>query len=248
MPGVKGFVIAGFIGRMPMSMLGIGIIVLISELTGAYALAGAVAAVVSVAFAVAAPLSGRLVDRYGQAKVIVPLVLLHGAALITLMVCAGSGAPSWTLFASAAVSGGAAVSLGSLVRARWTHVLGGSGQGRLQAAFSFESVADEMIFVTGPALVTGLATVVNPYSGLIVALVAAVGGTLAFAAQRRTEPPVRRVLARSGTPIAIPGVALLSCVLLAMGAVFGSIDLITVAFAEEQGAKVMSGVLLASIS
>lgn len=248
MPGVKGFVIAGFIGRMPMSMLGIGIIVLISELTGAYALAGAVAAVVSVAFAVAAPLSGRLVDRYGQAKVIVPLVLLHGGALVTLMVCAGSGAPSWTLFASAAVSGGAAVSLGSLVRARWTHVLGESGQGKLQAAFSFESVADEVIFVTGPALVTGLATAVNPYAGLIVALVAAVGGTLAFAAQRRTEPPVRRVLTRSGTPITIPGVALLSCVLLAMGAVFGSIDLITVAFAEEQGAKVMSGVLLASIS
>ena len=50
-PGVKGFVIAGFVGRMPMSMLGIGVVLLISALTGSYATAGAISATVSLAFA-----------------------------------------------------------------------------------------------------------------------------------------------------------------------------------------------------
>ncbi|WP_436762027.1 MFS transporter [Streptosporangium sp. V21-05] len=245
-PGVKGFVVAGFVGRMPMSMLGIGIILLIEALTDSYATAGAVAATVNVSLAVAAPLSGRLVDRFGQARVVVPLTLTHGATLTGLMLCAHYGAPLWTLFATGVVLGATALSLGSLVRARWSHLLAGSG--RLHTAFSFESVADEVIFVAGPALVTALATLVNPYAGLIVALTCTVAGTVAFALQRGTEPPVRPRQAGSGTPITIPGVALMSCAFLAMGAVFGSVDLITVAFADERGAKPMAGLLLASFA
>ncbi|MEU8271157.1 MFS transporter [Sphaerisporangium sp. NPDC049002] len=246
MPGTKGFVIAGFVGRMPMSMLGIGIVLLISALTGSYATAGAISATVAVAYAVAAPLSGRLVDRLGQSRVLIPFVILHGAALVTMMLCAEYGAPVWTLFATAVVVGGAATSLGSMVRARWSHLLGGSA--RLHTAFSFESVADEVIFVAGPALVTVLTTLVNLYAGLILALVCTVIGTVAFAIQRRTEPPARPGASQSGSPITIPGVALLSCVFLAMGAVFGSVDLITVAFAEDNGAKAASGLLLGSFA
>ncbi|WP_067183586.1 MFS transporter [Microtetraspora niveoalba] len=245
-PGVKGFVIAGFVGRIPMSMLGIGIILLVSELTGSYATAGAVSAVESVAFALAAPLSGRLVDRFGQARVLVPLVFLHGAALVALMLCAHGKAPAWTLYATAFVVGGAATSLGSMVRARWSHVL--DDPAKLHTAFSFESVADEAIFVAGPAFVTALATGVNVYAGLVVAIVLAVAGTLAFAAFRSTEPPAGRHREHAGSPIAIPGVALLAVVFLAVGSVFGSVDIVTVAFAEERGAKAASGLLLASIA
>ncbi|GAA4583949.1 MFS transporter [Planotetraspora phitsanulokensis] len=245
-PGVKGFVITGFVGRIPMSMLGIGLVLLISAITGSYATAGAVSAAFSVAYAVAAPVSGRLVDRYGQAKVLVPLVVLHGAALAGLMLCAHTKAPVWTLYATGVAAGGTATSLGSMVRARWSHVLKGSSQ--LHIAFSFESVADEVIFVCGPAFVTALATAVNVYAGLIVALVLAVAGTLAFSALRGSEPPALRHKEHSGSPIAIPGVALLSGVFLAMGAVFGSVDVITVAFADEQGSKVAAGFLLASLS
>ena len=245
-PGVKGFVVAGFFGRMPMSMLGIGIILLIEALTDSYATAGAVAATVSVSFAVAGPLSGRLVDRFGQARIVIPLTLAHGATLTGLMLCVKYGAPRWTFFATGVAVGATALSLGSLVRARWSHLLAGSP--RLHTAFSFESVADEVIFVAGPALVTALATMVNPYAGLIVALTCTIVGTIAFALQRGTEPPVRPVEIRSGTPITIPGVALMSCAFLAVGAVFGSVDLITVAFAEEHGAKAAAGLLLASFA
>jgi MFS family permease len=245
-PGVKGFVIAGFVGRMPMSMMGIGLVLLISAITGSYATAGAIAATVSLAFAVAAPLSGRLVDRFGQATVLIPFVFLHGAALAGLMLCAHAGLPVWTLYATTAAAGVTATSLGSMVRARWSHILASPGE--LHTAFSFESVADELIFVAGPAFMSVLATLINPYAGLIVALVLTVAGTVAFAVQTKTQPPVVRHREQRGSPIAIPGVALLSAVFFAMGGVFGAIDTVTVAFAEEHGSKPAAGLLLAAVA
>ncbi|NUW30874.1 MFS transporter [Nonomuraea sp. SMC257] len=245
-PGIKGFVLAGFVGRMPMSMLGIGIVLLVSGLTESYATAGAVAATTNVSFAVAAPLSGRLVDRFGQTRVIVPFASLNALALAALMLSAGLRLPEWTLYASALLVGVTSLSLGSMVRARWSALHGGSP--RLHTAFAFESVADEVIFVTGPALVTVLATEINPFAGLTVALVCMLGGSLALAGQRGTQPPVQTVRGGGGTPILIPGVALLACVYLGLGSVFGSVDLITVAFAEEHGVKGAAGFLLAAFA
>ncbi|WP_433431249.1 MFS transporter [Nonomuraea sp. CA-141351] len=244
--GVKGFVLAGFFGRMPMSMLGIGVVLLISTLTTSYATAGGVAAMTNVAFAIAAPLSSRLVDRFGQGKVIPPFSVVNALALVSLMFCAGLRLPDWTLYASGLLVGASSMSVGSMVRARWSVIHGGSS--KLHTAFAFESVVDEVIFVTGPALVTVLATSVNPYAGLVVALVCMLFGCLALAAQRRTQPPVRPVKSAAGTPILIPGIALLACVDLALGSVFGSVDLITVAFAEEHGAKGAAGFLLAAFA
>ncbi|MFG2077711.1 MFS transporter [Nonomuraea maritima] len=245
-PGTKGFVLAGFFGRMPMSMQGIGIILLISTLTGSYATAGAVAAVTNIAFSVAAPLSGRLVDRFGQGRVIPPFAVLNALSMAALMLCAGLGLPGWTLYASGLVVGATSLSIGSMVRARWSHLYAGSA--KLHTAFAFESVIDEVIFVTGPALVTVLATGVNPYAGLAVATISMFIGALALAAQRRTQPPVQETRTHSGSPILIPGIALLSGVYLALGAVFGSVDLITVAFAEDEGAKSAAGFLLAAFA
>lgn len=245
-PGVKGFVLAGFVGRFPMSMLGIGIVLLVTALTGSYAMAGGVAATVNVSYAIAAPLSGRLVDRFGQNRVITPFALVNALALAGLMACAGFGLPDWTLYLSGLLVGATSLSLGSMVRARWSTLHGGSG--KLHTAFAFESVADEVIFVTGPALVTVLATAINPFAGLILALLAMLGGSLALAAQRRTQPPVQPARNGGGTPILIPGIALLSCVYLGLGSVFGSVDLITVAFAEEHGVKGAAGFLLAAFA
>ncbi|WP_049570516.1 MFS transporter [Nonomuraea sp. SBT364] len=245
-PGVKGFVLAGFVGRMPMSMLGIGIVLLIQGVTDSFAIAGAVAGACNVAFAIAAPLSGRLTDRFGQNRVIVPFATLNALALTSLMLSAALSLPDWTLYVSALLVGATSLSLGSMVRARWSHAHGGSA--KLHTAFAFESVIDEVIFVTGPALVTVLATAVNPFAGLVVALVCMFAGSIALALQRRTQPPVQPVRSGGGSPIRIPGIALLSCVYLGLGAVFGSVDLITVAFATEHGAKSASGFLLAAFA
>jgi hypothetical protein len=90
-------------------------------------------------------------------------------------------------------------SLGTMVRARWSVLLAGSP--RLHAAFSFESVADELCFIVGPAAVTLLATETFPASGVVVAAVLCLLGTLWFA---RSAAPSRWWSGRTG-PRARPG-------------------------------------------
>ena len=85
---------------------------------------------------------------------------------------------------------------GPMARARWSVLLAGSP--RLHTAFSLESVADELCFVVGPAAVTLLATQVHPAAGVTCAALCALGGSLWFASQRSTEPPVVAAPVASG--------------------------------------------------
>jgi MFS family permease len=248
-PGALRFCAAGFIGRMPMSMFGLGTLLLIASFTGHYALAGLVAAAGSVGYAVCAPQAARLADRFGQARVLRPQAAFFAATTIALIGCAHWRAPTWALLLSGVLAGASMPTLGSMVRARWSTLLGDSPL--LHSAFSLESVADEVIFVIGPALVTVLATEVYPASGVAVAMTACVIGTLLLAAQRATEPPPGRAAPppRQAAPVRrirlpAPGLATLVPVYLFLGAMFSTIDLSTVDFAQQHGHKPLAGFIL----
>jgi MFS family permease len=235
---------------MPMSMFGLGTVLLIAAETGSYGLAGIVAAAGSVGYAICAPLAARLADRFGQRRVLVPLSAFFAACTLALIGCAELHAPLWALLITGGLAGASMPSIGSMVRTRWSALLGDSPL--LHTAFSLESVADETIFIVGPALVTLLATEVYPAAGVGVAMVACVTGTLLFAAQRRTEPPVVRAVPRgaAGTAgaarfaIPSPGLVTLAPVYFCLGAMFATIDLSTVDFAQEHGHKPLAGFIL----
>ncbi|MFI0350493.1 MFS transporter [Actinomadura sp. 9N407] len=244
-PGARLFVAAGFVGRMSMAMVGIGIVLLVSAVTGSYGIAGGVAATLSLSYAVGSPLSARYADRYGQHRVLVPVVLANAVSFTVLILFAELGLPVWTLFPAAAMAGLTQVSLGAWVRARWSHVLRET-PARLHAAFSFESVVDESIFVAGPLIVTALATAVHPAAGLGTAASFTLVGCLLLAGQRGTEPPPRPRPpgARARGVLGNPAMLVMIPVFLLLGVVFAAIDVSGVAFAEEEGHKAMAGVLL----
>ncbi len=246
-PGAWRFSAAGVIGRMPMSMFGLGTVLLISAASGKYGVAGAVSAVGSLGYAFSSPRIARLVDTRGQRRVLLPLLAMFTIATAALIVTVKLQAPTWAFFVSGAVAGAAIPSLGTMVRARWSVLLAGSP--RLHAAFSFESVADELCFVIGPAAVTLLATEVFPAAGVGVAALLCLGGTLWFVAQRGTEPvvapvgdPGRRSQRVQGAPA--PGLVVLAPVYLLLGAMFVSIDLSTISFAQHFGHKPLAGFIL----
>ena len=85
-PGARNFVLAGMIARMPISMTGIGVITMLSQLKGGYALAGAVAATFALATAFCAPQVSRLVDRYGQRRILPVSALIGGGAQLLIQV------------------------------------------------------------------------------------------------------------------------------------------------------------------
>jgi len=243
-PGALAFSLSGLVARLPISMVSLGVVLLVSTRTGSYGLAGAVAAAYLIANAVFAIPQGRLTDRLGQVRVLPVTILAFTVAMILLMVAVERGWPTPLPHVFAALGGAALPQIGSSVRARWSRVV--PDKRELQTAFAFEAVVDEVVFMLGPILVTVLATAVHPLAGLVAAVASGLVGTLALAAQRGTAPPPHPRAPGShsagsmGWPVLGP-LVVAGCML---GVLFGGVEVATVAFAEELGAKAAAGPLL----
>ncbi|TIX78112.1 MAG: multidrug efflux MFS transporter, partial [Mesorhizobium sp.] len=151
--GAKGFAAAGFVARMPMAMAPIGIVAMLSQTHGEYWLAGAVSATYALANAFVAPQISRLVDRLGQARIVVPTTVISVLAFVVLVAAANQDWPIWTLFVSALVAA-AMPSIPAMVRARWTELF--RDRPEMNTAFAFESAADELVYIAGASLSVGL--------------------------------------------------------------------------------------------
>lgn len=243
-PGAGAFFTAAVLGRMPISMIGLGIVILIASESGSYGLAGAVSGVAVVAGALTGPVQGRLVDRFGQRLLLLVGGLVCTVALFGLLIAVRADAPGWVLYLTSFLAGATRPQVGSFARARWTHLL---GRGRaLQTAFALEAVGDEVVFIVGPVVVTAIATQISPYVALVVAGVIGFGGTLWLALLRATDPPGRgRSDGTEQAPLPWLSLFLLSLIGLGLGAALGSAEVITVAFTAEAGRPGMSGVVLA---
>ncbi|MEU8588444.1 MFS transporter [Streptomyces sp. NPDC048664] len=242
-PGSKGFSVAGFVGRMPLSMTGVGVVTMISQLTGRYGLAGALSATIALSAAVVGPQISRMVDRHGQRRVLRPATLVALTAAAGLLLTARLSLPDWLLFVCAAGIG-AVPSVGAMVRARWAALYGGTPH--LHIAYSFESVVDEVCFILGPIISIGLSTAWFPEAGPLLAMCFLAVGVFWLTAQRATEPdPHPREAEGSGSALRSPGLQVLVATFAATGMIFGAIDVVTVAFADEQGHKAAASVVLA---
>jgi MFS family permease len=247
-PGALLFSATGLVDRLPISMQGLGIVLLVVDVTGSYAYAGSVAGATTVANAAATIFQGRALDRLGQWRVLPALIVTWGAALALLIASVQGEWPRWSVLALAVVAGLTLPPVGTCVRARWSYVLDEPRQ--VQTAYALESVVDEAVFITGPILVTALATAWDPVAGLAAAILAGVSGTLFLATQRATEPPGHPRVSTADGKTAGPRmpwrtVVPLAVVALALGSLFGSAEVTTVAFAEEHGVPGVTGVLLA---
>ncbi|WP_167474490.1 MFS transporter [Nocardia arthritidis] len=242
MPGAKSLTLAGLLARMPLSMVGIGLITMVSQTRGSFGLAGALAATYAIATAVAAPQVSRLVDRFGQRRVIPAAAALSVTALGALLLVSAVNGPDWSLFASAVVAG-AMPSAPALVRARWTELHRDSPL--LHTAFAWETVLDEVCYIVGPPISLGLSVALFPQAGPLIAGLLLIIGVLWLAAQRGTEPAVgaleRRSLLSALEHRAVWTVALM---MVAMGAIAGTIDVASIALAELQGSPVAASIVL----
>ncbi|MGW7259852.1 MFS transporter [Streptomyces sp. NPDC054834] len=242
-PGTKGFSAAGFLGRMPLSMMGIGVVTMISQLTGRYGLAGALSAAIAMSAAAIGPQISRLVDQYGQRRVLRPATLGALASTAGLLLAAHLGWPDPVLFVCAAGIG-CVPSLGAMVRARWAALYRGTP--KLHTAYSFESVVDEVCFIFGPIISIGLSTAWFPEAGPLLAGCFLAAGVFWLTSQRATEPePHPREHRGGGSALRSPGLRVLVATFVATGAIFGAVDVVTVAFADERGHKAAASVVLA---
>lgn len=249
--GAWQFSAAGLIARFPSSMVGLSTILAVQTLYGSYTAAGFVSAANIISVAIGAPLLGRLVDRYGQSKVMLPSTLASVTALLGLIFSAQAHAPLWVLAILAALAGGLGGSMGSLVRSRWSNILDRPDE--IHTAFSLEAAADEVAYMVGPVLATALSThhVLPPTGGWWAALTMQFLGSLWFLSQRRTEPTPHGTVQYSdnaprSTVLTVPAVRSIVLIFLFTGMMFGANDVSAVAFSDELGRRSMSGTVLAA--
>lgn len=243
-PGSAAFAAAGFVMRMPIAMFPIGLVLIISARTGRYGFAGVLSATYVLGAAVGNPLLARWADRFGQRRMILPWTAVTLGAVAVLVVLLKNDAPDGVLLLPGFVIGFSYMSVGSLIRARWSLVL--AGKAELTTAYALESVLDEVIFVAGPLIATLVATHSDPLNVLYVAGVLIVLGAIWLSAQRATEPPTHA----SGGPahasaLRAPGMPLTVVATVAMGALFASAEVTMVAYCGQHGHRGLSGLMLA---
>ena len=196
---------------------------------------------------IGAPVQGRLVDAFGQRRVLVPLGFVHAAALGAIVAGTEAGAPVAVLVACGFVAGFAIPPTSSVLRSMWPALLRERPE-LMQAAYALDSVMIELIFVLGPLVTALIATALAPQAALIVSAVSVVVGTVAFTAlppSRAMQPAARPERAGALGALASPGVRTLVLTSLPMGIGVGICEVALPAFSDASGAAATAGVLLA---
>ncbi|MFD7295270.1 MFS transporter [Streptomyces sp. NPDC059897] len=250
--GAAAFFFTAAVGRIGIAMTGLGLVWLVHHRSGSYAVAGLVVGAFAVAEALAGPQLARLIDRFGQVRVLPPAVVAHAAAVGGLLLSAS--APRWALVSCGALAGAAVPQLGALSAARWAAMLrqqepGRPGPQALPTAFSLESMANGTAFLIGPVLVSFLGALGRPAAATAVATTLITAGGLGLAVQRGTAP--RSVVdaaerGRAARTLLRPGFVVLVALNLAIGVHFGAMGLSVTAFVVERGAATAAPALFAA--
>jgi MFS family permease len=241
------YIVVAFLGRIPLAMSQLGVLVLVSTSTGRYGLGGAAAGVLAVANAVGSPLAGALADRIGQRPVVLVQSLVGAVGLAGIVLVVHLDAPNALIFTAAAIAGFAMPQVGPLARVRWRPITRDEGDQRrlVDAAFSYEGAADEASFVLGPATIGVLALLAEPAGALLAAavLLAVFGSWFAI-------HPTSALVAKSSIPGGAGSGALWTVVFAVLvfaqfciGMVFGSVQTGTTVLATAAGHAGVAGLI-----
>jgi MFS family permease len=249
LPHARPLLLASLVGRLANATGPLSVVLFVQEQTGSLAKAGAASAAIALGSGLLAPVRGRLVDRYGQRRCLLPMALGFAAALAGMVAAAGPGpAAVATTIALAAAAGAVAPPLGASMRALWVSL---AGQGpRLQTAYALDAVLDELLFVLGPLLAGGLATLYRPAAGVLATAGLALVGTLGFVASPVSRAQAGRPAAVGGRAgwagaMAAPGLRTLVLSLTGVGAAIGIWEIGLVGAAREAGAPEAASLSLA---
>jgi MFS family permease len=209
-----------------------------------YGVAGLVVAAVSLASGIGQPLAGRLVDRIGHARILLPLALAYPAALAALTIAATADAPVAVLAACGALCGAAMPPVGSCMRALWPDLL--TSQPLRETAYALEAWLQELFFILGPLVVAAIASVAPPWCAVMAAAACGGLGTASFA----LAPPVRAAGGSAHPPtragaLGAPAVRTVMAACFALGGAFGVVEVTMPAFAEAHGSRAQGGFALA---
>jgi MFS family permease len=239
---------ASMIGRLPIGITGLAILLLVQTATGSFALGGAATASYVIGLAAVAPVLGRLIDRRGPRLTLLACALAFPAALALLVAAVQRSAAPWMILGCAGAAGAAFPPITVCMRTYFRQRL--RTDELLTAAYSLESVLIELIFIVGPLLVALLVAFASAAAAVLFAAACGFVGTLLFLrspallawrVEVHSAPRLLGPLARSGF---LPLIAVIFCYSMA----FGLLEVGVTAYATEAGNVALAGVLLGLMS
>lgn len=193
-PGTVPLYLAAFLARIPMMALPLVLTLLVVEgLGGSYGQAGLVAAVETVGAGIGAPWRGRLIDRVGLRKALLPSI----ATLVIVYPLMAVSSFAW-LLPLAFVAGLFLAPVHSVVRISLAATLPPEQH---RSGFALDSVTAEASFIIGPAVAGALVVATSPRVALL-AVAATVGVGLGIL--WRLDPPTRSAPAAGAPAVEAP--------------------------------------------
>jgi predicted MFS family arabinose efflux permease len=247
-PPLRATIAASVLGRLPIGIAGLAVLLFAQGATGSFARAGAAAALYVIGLACLAPLLGRLIDRSGPRSVLLTCALAYPAALSAFVVAVQQGAGAAASLVLAAAAGAFFPPITVCMRSFFRRQL--ADDALLAAAFSLESVLIELIFILGPLLVALLVAFASAAAAVLFAAGCGFAGTLLFL--RTPALGAWRIEARPQAslfgPLAARGFVALLAIVLAYATAFGFVEVGVTAYAAEVGHLALAGVLLGLMS
>lgn len=199
--GTRAFCISGAIARLPISMMGLGIVLALNHIYNNWTIAGTMSAAYVLSQAAVTPLYAKFFDRFGQRKVGTLALSAQVVAMLSFAVATLIHVPLPILFVLAILMGVTQFAFGALVRTRWAYTLKSqSDDTLLNVAYALESGIDEIVFIFGPILAAWLATSVHPVSQLFVPVLASGLGGAWFLSLKNTQPAVIKIVQVESAP------------------------------------------------
>jgi MFS family permease len=239
---------ASMIGRLPIGITGLAILLLVQTATASFALGGAATAAYVVGLALMAPVLGRVIDRQGPRVTLLACSAAFPAVLACLVAAVQWALPVWLVLFCAAAAGASFPPITVCMRTYFRQRL--RNDELLAAAYSLESVLIELIFIIGPLLVALFVAFASPASAVLFAAACGCSGTLLFL----RSPPLRswRIEPRKAPsllgPLGQPGFQALVAVIFCYSMAFGLLEVGFTAYASEAGNVALAGVLLGLMS
>lgn len=232
--------------RLPLTMAPLALLLLTQQQTGSYHRAGLVCGAYAIAVAAAAPVLGRLIDRYGQSRVLLPAGLTHAAAMVAAAAIASSG-PFYLLLLTAAVAGASLPPVTACMRVLWTRLL--PEESARQAGFAIDGVIVEVAELSGPLFVSLLLVIGRPATAVATAGLLMGLAAVAFRSSRASRAVTATGVHRSPWgALAVQGVRRLLVVVACSTATIGAVEVAITAYARHHGGMSSSGLYIGVIS
>ena len=243
-PDVARLLLVALLARTPVGMAGFAMLMFLRESLGNYAQAGAAVGTQLLAIALAAPIQGRLIDRYGARTLLIVTGIVQPLAMLAVMFSTLAAMPYAFILACAVVAGMFSTPITTLTRTAWRHRFQSEDDRR--TAFALDSVMIEINFTIGPAIIAVILATGGATAAFGTAIACVVGAIFIFLLSpalkyfKRGEAVERHMLG----PLTEPRLLLVFTATFGLTIAFGLIEVGYPALATSLAAPALAGILL----